>query len=461
MKILVFLFSLSVLLIRGCDPPENYNDPASFVQLSITDTLVIACDRDTFIQGSEGTMVFIPAHAFMTADSLPATGSIEILLDEYYQLDEMLVQKLATTNENQKLISGGLINLSAQSNQGELLLVEGAKIVLHFPKIREVEKHMNLYNGNRIPDGNMSWSVDSSSLQQPKAFLYEYGIRWAQLNKHGVSPFYFADDAQTDLYSYFLQHFDQTQLKYYEDQVGNHMRADFNLDLEGKISELEIYAMTWNTSQGDSIAEELVNVPCFKDFVSNLPPLTPARNEKGIAVDAEASLFFAIDWERSEFLDNEAYLIAFEQKFGDDGEAMNAGNKGTHYYMMATSKLGWISCNANWEIPQDQQTTITVESNRNPFGSVYLVYSDLNCIIPGLQRNGKIYFSGVPKNKKGTLVALGSDGKTALAGITEIWDGDEKTIKLDINPIRYPELRELLKNINRKPNNPPNSIPTT
>lgn len=459
MKTLFALFSCSILLIRGCNPPDNYSDPDAFVQLSTTDTLRITCERDTFVRGSEGTMLYIPAHAFVLGDSQQVTGEVQILLDEYYQLDELMVQKLATCSQGEALKSDGIINLSAQQDGEQLQLAEGKEVVVHFPKIRAVDEYMKLYTGCRTADGNMNWVLDSSSLQRPKAFLYEYGMRWEELGSQGLSPFYLSGDQDTDLYTYFLSEFDQSTLLSYEALVGSHIRADFDLDENGEIQDLRVYTAQWHTEEVDSLTEREADLPMIEDFIRGFSSISAATNAKGIPVEAEASLYFAIDWAQPAFLNDEAYLLAFQQKFGEDGADMSAQERKQEYYMLSSGQLGWISCNSNWEVPLNQQTNISVATNRNPYGSVYLIFPDLNCIIPGEQRGGNVYFNKVPLGKKGQLVALGSDGETPLAGFEEIWIEQDGYYELEIKPTPFQAIRKQLKALNRKPSNP-STIPT-
>lgn len=110
------------------------------------------------IKGDEGSTVRIPDNAFVYLDgsSLSANDQVEIELDEAIKPSSMIKYRLNTSDDKNRLATGGMIRLEATVNGRELKLAEGKQIEVSLPKVDD--EAMNLYEGERKEDGTMAWN---------------------------------------------------------------------------------------------------------------------------------------------------------------------------------------------------------------------------------------------------------------------------------------------------------------
>ena len=103
----------------------------------------INTEESNFIEGREGTVLFIPKSAF------GETTNVQSTLKESYSKDPYLFNCLSTqTTENQVLTTAGMVKIEAFVDSKEVQLQSGKEITIHFPKkiqkIKGIDCLMNL-----------------------------------------------------------------------------------------------------------------------------------------------------------------------------------------------------------------------------------------------------------------------------------------------------------------------------
>jgi hypothetical protein len=110
------------------------------------------------IEGKKGTLLSIPANAFVYRNGQAVKGPVRIELTEYYSMQDFISQRLSTISNGNVLTSGGMIDLKARQDTSEIFLKDGAEISLAFPRSSK-EAYFTFY-GERQPDGRMNWLLD-------------------------------------------------------------------------------------------------------------------------------------------------------------------------------------------------------------------------------------------------------------------------------------------------------------
>jgi hypothetical protein len=111
--------------------------------------------RDTVINGKEGTRLYIPAYSFDTQESFT------LLLTEFYSVNDMIAEKLTTTCNGRQLVTGGMIYLDAQNNNDDPVnLKNGASLRLDIPK-KDGQPRMELFYGEEYYRNGVATVIDS------------------------------------------------------------------------------------------------------------------------------------------------------------------------------------------------------------------------------------------------------------------------------------------------------------
>src|SRR5690606_1991447 len=84
------------------------------------------------------------------------TGMVKFSVTEYYKISDMLLSNLSTTSNGQLLETGGMVHITATSNNEELKLNNGQSIEINFPT-KQKENDMQLFSGSWENENNINW----------------------------------------------------------------------------------------------------------------------------------------------------------------------------------------------------------------------------------------------------------------------------------------------------------------
>ena len=120
--------------------------------------------KSTFIEGKEGTVLFIPKSAF------GEITNIQLQLKESYSKDSYLFNCLSTqTTDNQVLTTAGMVKIEAFVDGKEVQLQNGKEITIHFPKKNPEDKGYRLFNESLNSDSIVEWD---ENIDGQKDFYY-------------------------------------------------------------------------------------------------------------------------------------------------------------------------------------------------------------------------------------------------------------------------------------------------
>ncbi len=118
-------------------------------------------DRDTVLQGVDGTILFFKAGSFNSKEV--TCDYIEIQLKEFYTPEQIILNNLNTQAGSRLLETQGAIKVEAYCNNKLLNLKRGKKLDLYFPNLNDNNDYQ-LFSGKEDENG-VNWVKDSRNLQ--------------------------------------------------------------------------------------------------------------------------------------------------------------------------------------------------------------------------------------------------------------------------------------------------------
>jgi hypothetical protein len=135
--------------------PKDFNEFFSYLSDNDVQAFAANNEDETTIYGNEGTVVNIPAGAFVNQKG-EAVVNINIELKEAYSFGDMLKHNLGTTSGNEILQTGGMIYIDVKdANTGESLnLKQGQEIEINMPSQQALPEGMQLFVADRNTAGD-------------------------------------------------------------------------------------------------------------------------------------------------------------------------------------------------------------------------------------------------------------------------------------------------------------------
>lgn len=108
------------------------------------------------LTGTDGTKVYIPANALVTADNKPVKGEVTVELQEFLHADDAFYHQLSTTSNGRLLESGGMFSLEASSNGQPVQIKPGASVRVTIPAVN-AQNNMMLFVPVNRGNGVIDW----------------------------------------------------------------------------------------------------------------------------------------------------------------------------------------------------------------------------------------------------------------------------------------------------------------
>ncbi len=116
---------------------------------------IIPTNMDIEIEGARGTIISIPARAFVDQTGEEIEGEVEVNLTEFYSMSDFFSENLTTISQDEIISSAGMINLQVIKDKQTLELKKNTHLEIFFPKTND-EKYFTFY-GQRTDTGAMNW----------------------------------------------------------------------------------------------------------------------------------------------------------------------------------------------------------------------------------------------------------------------------------------------------------------
>jgi hypothetical protein len=159
MKKLLIVIIAAVTFLTGCNNnKENLSN--IFTKVYTTDNLTtqtfsISADKDTTIEGKSGTVLFIPKNTFVNEKGNTVNGQINIQFKEALTITDIILANLTTTSNGDFLQSGGMIFITATSDNNKLEIAPDKYIGVIMPT-DTVQNGMNVFSGTQDSVG-INW----------------------------------------------------------------------------------------------------------------------------------------------------------------------------------------------------------------------------------------------------------------------------------------------------------------
>ena len=119
------LFFILILLIAGCETTNQNNDNQLLSKFSINPSV------RNIVQGNQNGILMIPQDCFVDADGNTVKEEVVIKFTEAYSIKDIFELNLETNSEDGLLISGGMVNLEATTESGEVVQIASDKSITY------------------------------------------------------------------------------------------------------------------------------------------------------------------------------------------------------------------------------------------------------------------------------------------------------------------------------------------
>jgi len=171
---LLIVVGLSVLLVtnscRKKKPDVSNIDNVSFSsvedmfsKLSLKPkTLTVNAATGGSFFGNSGTRYIFQPNSFQDESGVAVTGDVEVKVTEYLREGDMVFSRVLPVSNNNPLVSGGCLDISATANGKAVYLKPGSNFTANMPQPGVVDEEMLFFTGRKVGgnDRNMvNWDT--------------------------------------------------------------------------------------------------------------------------------------------------------------------------------------------------------------------------------------------------------------------------------------------------------------
>ena len=474
-------------------------------------TFKINTDRDTVIQGEQGTIIKIPAGAFSQNNFTLKKSTIDFQLKEVFLKSDMILENLTTTSGNRILETQGMIYTNATLNE---IPVELQKKISILTPTDTIMDDAQIFDGDRdLHSDEMNWSLNNNT-----------ALRNFTVKDVTQCPAYFPGCGSGYENSYFFTQCDKKYRMDYDARLECRRRAIYSNWLLGhsircpfffcriksllKNSRPFSFVKKTNGKVMSGLKKLARNVkkkgglPDNKDLEEITKLLSKKQasgellteDEKNIlelteSIQREDSLIknglvkkeqFATCSKLEDLMDEygvndiKELMVAINrpllEEFGvstmkdlmDTLPKVNLKNieiayknknisyEDYKFYVFNSSNLGWKNVDVFRDVPSNNMITLKVSEMPTKEIDIKLVFVDREFVLPGkILDKENFYFTDIPKNEKAWIVGVKYINGKPLLALKNITT-KEKDFDLDFKVMSLQELKEALKVIDFK-----------
>lgn len=173
-NIITVITSVAIFLTACNNNKENPSDIFTKVYTAdnlTTQTFSIKNNKDTTLKGKSGTTLFIPKNTFVDEKGNSVRGQVNIQYKEALTTADMVIANLTTISDGKFLQSGGMIFITATSNNNKLEITSDKYIGVIMPT-DTVISGMKIFNGIKDSVG-INWQNPGPILNDlPQAIAF-------------------------------------------------------------------------------------------------------------------------------------------------------------------------------------------------------------------------------------------------------------------------------------------------
>jgi hypothetical protein len=365
--------------------------------------------RDTLLNGIEGTALFIPAGTFDSKER------VQLTLTEYYSYADIITHQLSTCSNGAPLVTGGMIHLTA-SAKGQELNIRPSKAIRWFvPDTAASLSQMQLFNG--VTNTNQTRRQLLNEERDTMVFQNNQGlVNWLP-NEMAFTNTYFTTlvrvlDLRNEPYKSRSTRRGIIG-KFYIDPNSNLNRAEISQQMKERFGYQGVVVR--KQREGRGLLYKLT--PGFLRRKKERPYSQPLGDSAWIdPAIARAYRLTPTDTlisrNTSVGMSYQGIRMASPVKGFDTLLSNSNLNNLAKRYSVDIRELGWINCDRFF---RDNSPRIDYIVNLSDTAKNYftlLVFDDLKSMINGTVSGNRVLFSGMPLGKKARLISVGiRDGK--------------------------------------------------
>ena len=395
-------------------------------------TFKIDPTKSNTITGAEGTIIDFPANAFDTKSK----EIVEIKLQEFYKLSDMVFANLTTQTAGGELIeTGGMVNIEAYQGDGKLNLAEGKTIDLKFPYENKKEG-MQTFLGQKDERGNVVW--EEEVLHEGMVIPQEQdqvsrSLTRPALNFETVEIFTIVEEMPIfpgceSLTSRKLQD-NCTSEKITEYLANNAKYPSYNSKITGKNRVFVTFTINeWGLVQSAKVTRS--STPELNKYaiatVKSLPRLNPGK-QRGIPVKVQYTV--PVTYDASENSTNglnekelQRYMTDVNKRFKEANDkeledvlldsAINEENRlnMAQGYVLSSANLGWINCDS-YPFAKNGKSSFNIFAENEKINCTLVLHSVRGIVSPRYIKQGKYIFPQLPNREEVSVLAFKTEEK--------------------------------------------------
>jgi len=439
---------------------ESVDELIEELSRSTKNKFLIDTHSESLLECSDGTKISINNEAFITADSVPYSGEVQVEITEAIHSADFLKNGLATVCDGKILKSGGMVHIEAKSETGqELLLKDEDQLSLALPSLGTPQTGFELFTSesgqnweqtnqkalynypldipprphlkvryvrNKIPTFDESTKphkpiepVYPRQPTKPRWVSYEREIKWYQF-------FSSSEIRKKDSINFedAMMRYRKRMKKYEEDIVVFEERCSkYPTDLALYYKRLA----SWNQEKAEFIKKQQTKRKYIVDPRINYDKSVKAykaelKDWEDLRDEAEAEYFAAID------------KVGIPQDLD------------LNYFVFRSTGLGWANCDRFYTVPEGAKMDLVVHVPDYDNYKVYLVFDEDRIVLPlqSLAEN-QYFIENIPAYLQGTIVSYKVE-EGNLYYSEAAFDG-QNNYSLSYKRVKVSELKERLNSL--------------
>ena len=436
---------------------ENFQSLLSKLNRTQTYSYTVSSTKSTCLLTHQGTLLMIPAQAFIHANGNPvAEGEVTLKIEEYYGLSDMLMAGLSTSSNHKLLATGGMINLTAMTEGQELQLAPQKEIGVGMPiRKGQFDPSMELFLGDKDPhhSGLINWnptqrkatSLLAASGKDPSidaisqfAIYRETAIK--QLIKNTVRPKLNPNHRVRTIPQKPQREDIKVHLDFFQKIFPNKKRIEAQKD-RIYAKQVKSYQRSLKIFRRDStywtkyFQDSLNYVRLYKEALdSDLQNYQNAQKEATYAAENREQ-------------DQKKMQELYEKGVSSDGQL---SQQTLDRYFFAVNRLGWINCDKFMNTPESQLTQIAIQDSDASEERLMLVFPHLPSILSVKSKTvqGDYLSDNIPKGMPAKLIGIKVDQGRSMLAVKDIKVGESKqSYNLVYQPKSLREIQKVLESI--------------
>lgn len=451
----------------------DIDDLLSRISQAKKEVFTIDPTTNTRIIGEQGTSVWIPANSLTLPDGTLPSGTIQVELEESYDIFDMITEGLMTHSGNQVLETGGMISVQAYADGQALELSGDQELTLALPGTMQ-QPGMELFTAQTDQQGNVTdWTPTQVPFKNRLEDLVEMPPR-PKMERH-----FFIDPVFPDEWSgmpvaptkpvepreprevkrnsvrynpgFFTRIFlGKKKIMEREEEMYSQKLEDYEERVDLHHQKMEVYQQAMETYKQKQAAQKIAMEAWLDQRATDSLQYEPGGDIYEAKLAAYKADHERILVEHQEQLDiwrevKRRKLAAFEEDYDLAG---NYNPSIVYQYFTQINELGWINCDRFYEVPQEDKMELAIEDLDPEDERIFVVFEEINSILRAYKKEGQYKTALVPKLANIKIIGIKVvEGKAYLAELQTYVGAND--YQLEYRPCSLAEMAKALEQTNR------------